>query len=244
MKYYINPKVFNAYGATPKLCVLDAVYFLEFNSKKSERANFICFASNEAIIQLALKKAEAYSLPLTYIQAKNCLKNCKQSGELVKALNYETLDDIPLCPLTDKKYVWMTTLRADMTQDDINKLKNKKTRAPFEVRRPELVSYRERFMQVLRNRNIHVAGKEHAVEAQIEKVLEMANAPSAAESPFFNGYIDFLEDEGYQYQLENNKYTPRLTRINDISEKVFKIREFARNKDSWYNPNKHLKEKF
>lgn len=244
MKYHINQKVYDAYGATPKLCVLDSVHFFEFNSKKSEEANFICYASNRAIIEMALKKADAYGLPLTYTQAKNCLKNCKHSGELVKVLNYETEDDAPLCPLTDSKYIWMTTIRAEKTQDELNALKNKKQRGPFEVRKPELVEVRNRFMVVLRDRGVYVAGKDHKVEVQIEKVFKECNISSQGELHFITGYIDFLESGEYLYQLKNNKYTPRLNSINDISGKAMKFRSFAKDRSRWYDPSKHLKEKF
>lgn len=244
MKYSINRKVYDTYGVTPKLCILDSVHFFEFNSKKSEDANFICFASNKAVIEMALKKAEVYNIPLTYKQAETCLKNCKHSGELIKMLNYETKDDTPLCPLMGNKYVWMTTIRAAKTQEELDALRNKKTRAPFEVRCPELVPHRNRFMEVLKSRGIRVVGQEKKVELQIEKLLRECSDSPELSLHYIDGYLDFLESDEYAFQVENNKYTPRFTSIQDINGKFAKIRRFMHDERSWYDPSKHLKEKF
>lgn len=244
MKYYINNKIFNAYGATPQLCVLDSVHFFEFNSKRSEDANFICFASNKAIAEMALKKAQAYGIPLTLRQAKNCLASCQQNGKLVKVPNFPNgEDDVPLCLLTTNKYVWMTNIRADMTQEEIDSLKNKKSRVPFEKRRPELVKTRDRLMQYLRSRNISVAGRERQVEAQIEKIERSFDDPQYF-LDIINGYLDFLEGGDYQFQLEKNKYTPRMTKLTDISGKFDSIRNFHRDRSGWFDPSKHLSETF
>lgn len=244
IKYSINNKVFNVYGATPQLCILDTVHFFEFNSKMSEDANFICFASNKAIVEMALKKAEVYGIPITLKQAKNCLANCQQNGKLIKMSNFPNDDGVPLCPLTTNKYVWMTKIRADMSDEELARLRNKKSRVAFEKRRPELVEVRNRLVDYLKSRNISVVGKERQVEAQLEKVESSINCPSEDIPGFLAGYLDFLESGEYQFQLEKNKYAPRMTKLTDISGKFDTIRNFHRDRSNWFDPRKHLSETF
>ena len=240
MKYHINSKVFEAYGVTPQLCVLDTIHFFEFNSAKSEDANFICFASNKAIAELALKKTEAYGMQLTMKQIKDCLANCQQNGKLIRVSNFPNGNDTPLCPLTTNKYVWMTKIRAGMAQEELDALKKKKTRTPFEKRRPELVEVRDRLIEILKDRGISVIGKERQVEAQCEKIEKHLGIAANSTAYMLSGYADFLESGPYLYQLEKNKYTPRLTSVLDISGKFDKIRHFKDDDSTWYDPHKHL----
>lgn len=244
IKYSINNKVFNVYGATPQLCILDTVHFFEFNSKMSEDANFICFASNKAIVEMALKKAEVYGIPLSLKQAKNCLANCQQNGKLVKMPNFPNKDGAPLCPLTTNKYVWMTKIRADMSDEELARFRNKKSRVAFEQRQPELVEIRNRLVDYLKSRKISVIGKERQVEAQLEKVAGGINCPPENIPVILSGYLDFLESDEYQYQLEKNKYTPRMTKLTDISGKFDTIRNFHQDRSNWFDPSKHLSETF
>lgn len=243
-KYYINKKVFEVYGVTPQLCVLDSFHFFEFNSKKSKDANFICFASNDAIAKMAIKKAERYGLSLTLKQARDCLANCQQNGKLVKVSNYPNGDDTPLCPLTTKKYVWMTKIRAEMSDEELETFRNKKSKVAFEKRRPELVEVRDRLMDYLKRQNISVVGKERQVEAQIEKVERGLGWEPELMPKLFSQYLEFLNSEEYQYQLEKNNYTPRMTKLTDISGKFDSIRNFFHNRSTWFDPSKHLSETF
>lgn len=244
MKYHINNKIFNTYGVTPQLCVLDTIHFFEFNSKRSEDANFICFASNKAIVEMVLKKAEAYGIPLTLKQAKNCLANCQQNGKLIKVPNFLNGDDEPLCPLTTNKYVWMTKIRADMSDEELARLRNKKSRIAFEQRRPELVGIRDRLTEYLKYHNISVIGKERQIEAQLEKVENSLNCLPMDRIKILDEYLNFLESGEYQFQLKKNKYAPRMTKLTDVSGKFDAIRNFHRNRSSWFDPSKHLSETF
>ncbi len=99
-------------------------------------------------------------------------------------------------------------------------------------------------MIVLRNRGVFVAGKERRVEAQIDKILKSHNGTPESDLEFMSDYIESLESDEYLYQLENNKFTPRLSCINDISEKLQKFCNFSKDRDRWYDPSKHLKEVF
>lgn len=243
-KYHINTKIFNTYGVTPQLCVLDTIHFFEFNSKRSEDANFVCFASNRAIADMALKKAQLYGIPLTIKQARDCIANCQQNGKLIRIPNTSDENNVPLCPLTTKRYLWMTKIRASMTQEELDSLKSKKTRAPFEKRRPELVEVRNRLISLLRERGISTVGKERQVELQCEKIEKSLGCSSEDAESILSGYADFLESGAYHFQLKKNKYTPRLTSVSDISGKFDKIRSFKNDTSRWYDPNKHLLEQF
>lgn len=244
LNYYINKKIFEAYGVTPQLCILDSIHFFEFNSKRSKDANFICFASNDAIAKMAIKKAERYDMSFTLKQAKDCLANCQQNGKLVKVSNYPNGNDAPLCPLTTKKHVWMTKIRADMSDEELETFRNKKSKVAFEKRRPELVRVRDRFMNYLKRQNISVVGKERQVEAQIEKVERGLSQKPKSIPQLFDEYLEFLESEEYQYQLEKNNYTPRITKLTDISGKFDSIRNFYHDRSTWFDPSKHLSETF
>lgn len=240
-KYYINRKTYDAYGATPRMCVLDAVHFLEFNSQQREEANFYCFASPKAIAELAMKKADAYGIGLSYKQAQTCLKNCKQNGDLVKLFNYSNGSDEPLCPKTTDKIIWATKIRARMSQDKIESLKTKKSnRAPFEERRPELVEARDRFLSLIKSYGLGANKKEREVERQIDNIERDFDLNPKEIVKFVYGYLAMLESDWYHMQMEKSATCPRITKISDIGGKCGQIRLFYHTPSRHYDPSKCL----
>ncbi len=240
-KYYINRKTYDAYGATPRMCVLDAVHFLEFNSQQREEANFYCFASPKAIAELAMKKADAYGIELSYKQAQTCLKNCKQNGDLVKLFNYSNGSDEPLCPKTTDKIIWATKIRARMSQDKIESLKTKKSnRAPFEERRPELVDIRDRFIGLLGRHDMGVMGKEREIEKQIDIIGKEHGYNTTSLVGMLNEFLAWVDTDWFDMQSEKNKYCPRINKISDISKKFDPIVQFLKTPVRHYDPSKCL----
>lgn len=53
-------------------------------------------------------------------------------------------------------------------------------------------------------------------------------------------YYDYLMSSTYAYQLEKNKFCPRLTKATDIFDKFKQIAEFKNNPDRQYDPSKVL----
>ena len=240
-KYYINRKTYDAYGATPKMCVLDSVRFLEFDSAQHEEANYYCFASPKAIAELAMKKADAYGIELSYRQAQMCLKNCKQNGDLIKLENYPNDGSEPLCPMTHDKFIWATKIRVDMTQEEVDKLRKKKlSGVPFEERRPELVVIRDRFIRLLGRYEIGTNGKERAVEKQIETIEKDHGYNTTKLVGMLNEFLAWVDDEWYDMQLSRNKYCPKINRISDISKKFDPIVQFLKTPARHYDPSKCL----
>lgn len=56
----------------------------------------------------------------------------------------------------------------------------------------------------------------------------------------FSEYFKYIASEPYLYQLDHNRYAPRVVEADDLWKKLLKIREFARDKGRHYDPSKVL----
>lgn len=105
----------------------------------------------------------------------------------------------------------------------------------FEQKYPQMVPARDRVVEYLQKRGIII----HDMRKLNRDVLligghfvRLDDYEEAAKLVML--YINYLESEEYQYQLENAKSCPRITKQDDLAIKFAAIREFKN------DPNRHF----
>lgn len=111
----------------------------------------------------------------------------------------------------------------------------------FEKLYPDLVEVRDRAFNHLMVGEIPVPDIKE-LNRGIIAIAKLYRSPKFPRQHIkvLNEYINFLESDEYWYQVEHNKFCPRITSVADFANKFNQIKTFKNNPAQWYDPSKVL----
>ena len=136
-----------------------------------------------------------------------------------------------------KKQNSAITVKVVASKPDTRRISKKS----FEKLYPDLVKVRDRAYNHFMIGKIPVPDIKELNRA-IVAIAKLYRSPKFPQQHIkvLNEYIDFLESNEYWYQLEHNKFCPRITSVADFANKFNQVKTFKNNPAQWYDPSKVL----
>lgn len=184
----------------------------------------------EQIKKRAQEKGKELIIPAQFLDADYARERYPIYGEDPVEEVVEETPTNPLRPSKGESKPRMSALDKEVRSND-----------RWRKKYPDLVPIEERAKKYLEDRGIAVLNP-----AKFRRDLALTAKPWRNDkfpnqhTKVLNGYLDFLDSDDYWYQVQHNKYAPKVVTADDLWNKFPRVRAFANDKSQWYDPSKVL----